>query len=388
MRNIGFVIFFSLVLIIYSLINYYILRRGLQAFSPDPNARRWIVAVFITVAASFVAGRFLERASVNWFSAGLIWIGSFWLAIMVYLLLQILVVDLVRVANHFFHFFPGFITENPARAGKITSSAVLIIALIVVAVGHINTWFPTIREINLNINKDGGKLSKLHVVALSDIHLGTIIEKRHMSGIVKRVNALNPDIILIPGDIIDEDITPVIHSNVGEKLKAFRSKYGVYAVTGNHEYIGGVQKAKKYLAEQGIHLLNDTTRLFDDSFYVIGREDLTINQFANVKRKELSEIVDGIDHSKPLILLDHQPFKLDQAANNGIDLQLSGHTHHGQLWPFNYITKLVFELSWGYKQKGDTHYYVSSGVGGWGPPIRTVNRPEITSIFMNFNNTK
>jgi uncharacterized protein len=385
MRNIGFVIFFSIVLILYSAINYYILRRGLQAFAPDPVIRRWIVTSVILLAASFVAGRFIERVSVSWFSAGLIWIGSFWLAIMVYLLLQILVVDLFRGINHFVHFFPGFITANPLKSGKITGYVVLLVSLIVVGVGHINTWYPTIRKLNLNVEKDGGKLKKLHIVALSDIHLGTIIENRHMSGIVKRVNALNPDIILIPGDIIDEDITPVIHSNVGEKLKSFKSKYGVYAVTGNHEYIGGVQKAKKYLAEQGINLLNDTVKLFDDSFYVAGREDLTINQFTNLKRKELSEVMAGIDQTKPLILLDHQPFKLEQAENNGVDLQLSGHTHHGQLWPFNLITKMVFELSWGYKQKGNTHYYVSSGVGGWGPPIRTVNRPEIISINLNFN---
>jgi len=106
---------------------------------------------------------------------------------------------------------------------------------------------------------------------------------------VKKVNALNPDIILIPGDLIDEDITPVIHSNVGEKLTAFKSKYGVYAVTGNHEYIGGVYKAKKYLTDHNINLLNDTAILIDESFYLAGREDLTINQFTNQKRKELKK---------------------------------------------------------------------------------------------------
>jgi predicted MPP superfamily phosphohydrolase len=191
---------------------------------------------------------------------------------------------------------------------------------------------------------------------------------------------------LIPGDIIDEDIAPVIHSNVGEKLKSFKAKYGAYAVTGNHEYIGGVHKAKAYLSEQNVNLLNDAFELIDDSFYVVGREDLTINQFTNHQRKDLHEIVEGADHLKPIILLDHQPFKLENAVNNGIDLQLSGHTHHGQLWPFNYITKMVFERSWGYLKKGNTHFYVSSGVGGWGPPIRTVNRPEIISITLNFKN--
>lgn len=94
--------------------------------------------------------------------------------------------------------------------------------------------------------------------------------------------------------------------------------------------------------------------------------------------------MNGVDISHPVILMDHQAFRLEEAESNGIDLQLSGHTHHGQLWPFNFITKKVYELSWGYKKKGKTHYYVSSGVGTWGPPIRTGNRPEIVNIRLRF----
>lgn len=380
-----FAVFFSLILVIYSLINFYIIRRGLMVLPEDSAWRLWLIIGVIVLAASFVAGRFLERVSVNWLTATLIWIGSFWLGIMVYLLLQIVIIDIFRGLNALLGIFPTFITDNPVKTREISGIIVVSITLLVVGLGHLNTWFPAIREYNLEIDKPGGKLKDLHIVAMSDIHLGTTIEKRHMAGIVKRVNELNPDIILIPGDIIDEDIRPVIQSNVGEKLKLLKSKYGVYAVTGNHEYIGGVTKARKYLAEHKVNLLSDTTILVEESFYVAGREDLTINSFTNLRRKSLNDIVDSLDKSKPIILLDHQPFKLDKVVENGIDLQLSGHTHHGQLWPFNYITKMVYELSWGYLKKGDTHFYVSSGIGGWGPPIRTVNRPEIVSIKLHFN---
>lgn len=380
-----FAVFFSLILVIYSLINFYIIRRGLMVLPEDSAWRLWLIIGVIVLAASFVAGRFLERVSVNWLTATLIWIGSFWLGIMVYLLLQIVIIDIFRGLNALLGIFPTFITDNPVKTREISGIIVVSITLLVVGLGHLNTWFPAIREYNLEIDKPGGKLKDLHIVAMSDIHLGTTIEKRHMAGIVKRVNELNPDIILIPGDIIDEDIRPVIQSNVGEKLKLLKSKYGVFAVTGNHEYIGGVTKARKYLAEHKVNLLSDTTILVEESFYVAGREDLTINSFTNLRRKSLNDIVDSLDKSKPIILLDHQPFKLDKVVENGIDLQLSGHTHHGQLWPFNYITKMVYELSWGYLKKGDTHFYVSSGIGGWGPPIRTVNRPEIVSIKLHFN---
>ncbi len=103
------------------------------------------------------------------------------------------------------------------------------------------------------------------------------------------------------------------------------------------------------------------------------------------KRKTLVELVKNTDAQYPHILLDHQPFKLEQAVANGIDLQLSGHTHHGQLWPFNFITRLIYEKSWGYLQKGTTHFYVSCGVGGWGPPVRTVSRPEIVQLILHFD---
>ena len=388
MKNFGFIIFFSLVLIIYSAINFYILRRGLSSVPYGSSLRTWLVVIVILLASSFVAGRFIERVSVNVFSTALIWIGSFWLAFMVYLLLQIILIDLLRVLNLWFGIFPAFITNNPIKAREITAIVVLSITSLVVVIGHINTWFPVVRNFELKVDKTAGKLKELNIVALSDIHLGTTIEKRHLSVLVKKVNLLNPDIILIPGDIIDEDIAPVIHNNVGGILKEFKSKYGVYAVTGNHEYIGGVSKAKKYLNEHNVKLLNDSVVMIDSSFYLVGREDLTMKQFTNKTRKELPEIMVDVDKSFPVILLDHQPFKLNVAVENGVDLQLSGHTHHGQLWPFNYITDMIFEVSWGYKLKEDTHIYVSSGAGGWGPPIRTVNRPEIISIKLIFEKTE
>jgi hypothetical protein len=382
MKNFGFIIFFSIVLLLYALINYYIIRRGFSVIPQGSSLRMWLIIGVSFLAVAFLAGRFLERVSVNWFTATLIWAGSFWLGIMVYLLLQLVLIDLVRLVNLIFGFLPAF--SDPERARKILAITVISITGIIVLVGHINTWFPVVRNIELKVDKSGGNMKELHIVAFSDVHLGTTIEKRHLSIIVNKVNALSPDIILIPGDIIDEDISPVIHNNVGEILTQLKAKYGVFAVTGNHEYIGGVMASKKYLAEHGVELLNDTALLINDSFYVVGREDLTIRQFTNGKRKELSEIMQDVDQTKPIILMDHQPFKLEIAEQNGVDLQLSGHTHHGQLWPFNYITNMVYELGWGYKKKGDTHYYVSSGVGGWGPPIRTVNRPEIVSIKLKF----
>ena len=131
-------------------------------------------------------------------------------------------------------------------------------------------------------------------------------------------------------------------------------------------------------------MLRDSSIKIEESLDIVGREDRSIAQFARRKRKPVAELMVSVDKNFPVILMDHQPFKLEEAERFGVDLQLSGHTHHGQLWPFNFITKKMYEVSWGYKKKGSTHVYVSSGVGTWGPPVRTGNRPEIVHLKLTF----
>jgi hypothetical protein len=159
---------------------------------------------------------------------------------------------------------------------------------------------------------------------------------------------------------------------------------GIYASTGNHEHIGGVEEACKYLTEHDITVLRDSVIMVNNEFYLIGREDRDARRFSGAGRKSLDELMKNVDSEFPLILMDHQPFNLEQASSKGIDLQISGHTHNGQLWPLDYITDAIYEKSWGYEKKGNTHIYVSSGIGTWGPPVRTGNRPEIVNIKLNF----
>ncbi len=384
-NSITFFLFFLIAILLYALINYYIIRKGFVIFQINtPIKWVWISGVII-MSLSFLLGRWLEKVHPGIISTTLIWVGAFWLAIMVYLLLQFAIIDLIRLSDKLFHFLPPVVYQNTQKTNKILTIIVISLTFIFIGGGYINTWFPKIKQLNITINKNANNLKSLHIVSFSDVHLGTLIGKKKLSQLVKKVNTLQPDIILIPGDIIDEDVGPVIRDGAGPVLKQFKAKYGVYAVTGNHEYMGGVEKAKEFLSYNGITLLNDTAVLVDDSFYLVGREDRSANRFGSNKRKPLNHILENVNKNLPVILLDHQPFKLKQAVKNNIDLQLSGHTHHGQLWPFNFITELIYEIDWGYLKKENTHFYVSGGVGGWGPPIRTVNRPEILNIFIHFN---
>ena len=170
---------------------------------------------------------------------------------------------------------------------------------------------------------------------------------------------------------------------MGACLEKINAPLGVYAITGNHEYFSGVAAAVSYMEEGNITVLQDAAVKVADAFYLVGRKDRMAERLGG-GRKEVSEILQDVDKSFPLILMDHQPYFLEVAEQNGIDLQLSGHTHHGQLFPFNFITRAIYELSWGYLQKGNTHYYVSCGVGTWGPPIRTNSHPEIVELNIRF----
>jgi len=372
-----FIIFFSIVLSLYTLINYYIFVSGWNVVINYPAFKTPYLITFLVLSVSFIAGRFLERVFLNKFTSFLVWIGSFWLAAMVYYFLFIVLLDLFRLINLFISF-----QINPQinlLAGLIISTIVLLF----VVIGYFNAIHPRINKINITINKKSS-LSSLTIAAASDIHLGTIISKSRLNRIVDKINSINADIVLFPGDIVDEDVGPVIKHNLGEILRKIRSKYGVFGITGNHEYIGGAEKACTYLVEHGIKMLRDEYVKIDDSFYIIGREDRSIRGFTGKLRKPLIDIIEGIDKSLPIIMMDHQPVKLNEAVESGVDLQLSGHTHHGQLFPFNFITKKVYELSRGYIKKGNTQFYVSCGAGTWGPPIRTNNRPEILELRISF----
>ena len=375
-------IFFGIVFTVYGLINYYIIRRGLSVVPAEYKTIFLVVTIFI--AASYIAGRVLENIWISPISIVLVWIGSFWLAIMTYTFLFLLVIDLFRLANHFLPFFPSFITGNVEQTKKTVAIIVGVLVLSSVAGGFINTKMIAIKKYSIDIKKNAGGLKSLNLAIASDLHLGTINSYEFMYKVGDKLNSMNPDLILLAGDIIDEDLGPVIKYDVGEHLKRLKAKYGVYAVTGNHEYIGGADPAVEYLHKHDINVIRDSVVKIDNAFYIVGREDRSSRQFGGKQRKELSDIMKVVDKSLPVIMMDHQPFNLEQAAQNGVDLQLSGHTHNGQLWPFNYIVEKVYELAWGYKVIGNTHYYVSCGVGGWGPPIRTGSRPEIINIKLNF----
>jgi len=167
---------------------------------------------------------------------------------------------------------------------------------------------------------------------------------------------------------------------LGQHLQEITPPMGMYAITGNHEYIGGIDATLQYLTSINITVLRDTIITLPNGIQIVGRNDIY-----SKKQRPLDSLLQHINHSKPIIVMNHQPYNLHEAVTNNVDLHISGHTHHGQLWPFNYITRSIFELSWGYKHEKSTHLYVSSGFGTWGPTVRIGNKPEVVVFDVTFS---
>ena len=207
------------------------------------------------------------------------------------------------------------------------------------------------------------------VVMLSDLHLGYHNTRKEFARWVDLINAEKPDFILIAGDIIDGSMRPLIEERMAEEFH--RLEAPVYACLGNHEYYAGSPEAQQFYQDAGIHLLIDSVAQIDSCITIIGRDDRT-----NMRRKPLKDFQLSTLHSQFSIVLDHQPYNLDRTEAAGVDFQLSGHTHRGQVWPISWITDRVYECSWGSHQRGNTQFYVSSGIGIWGGKFRIGTQSE------------
>lgn len=374
--NIQHLVFFGVFFTIHSSINFYIGIRGWQAFGRFLPHGWGIIywTVFIVLAVSFFAGRFAESFLPATLGSILTIVGSYWLGAMNFLFLILVLVDSARFFDRWFDFIPSPLKQRPELAGL----AVVLLVTGIVAYGAWNSRHPRLVHYDITIPKSAGSLNELHMVVVSDIHLGKIIHNGRLLSLVRQVNKLEPDLVLLPGDTIEESINTFVDQNMSDSLSMLESKYGSFAVFGNHD----PEEAYRILQEAGITVLRDEHRLIDGSFYIVGRD--YGERFWGAGRKELASVMAGVERSLPVLLIDHQPANLKEGQSQGVDLQVSGHTHLGQIFPFNLLTGRIYETDWGYLRKGDFQLIVSCGFGTWGPPLRVGNVPEIVDIDIRF----
>jgi predicted MPP superfamily phosphohydrolase len=383
MKQSVMILFVIIAFIVIGSIAWYIYSRGTKAIEGSA-VLPYFTWTFWTLIATFMVGQFFERGNPGMFEITISRIGSISLAFFLYLLLFVIFVDIIRIFQHYFHFIPSSLTSG-LLSGKMLFIYGLSFAGLVTISGAINARNPIVTSIDLNIDKKDAKVDQLKVVLATDVHLGVMLGRNHAEKLVNQINEQKPDIVLFGGDLVDHNPNPVMKFDMGTFFDKIEAKYGVYATTGNHEFMGKPVVTTEYFSKHNVSFIRDSLLTIDGIVQIIGRDDKDKTQMTGEQRKSIENILQEGKQNLPLLLVDHQPVEYQKAQDNGVDLMMSGHTHKGQLWPLGLITNMVYQNHFGLMQKGKSWFYTSSGYGTWGPPVRTGNRPELVVFNISLN---
>lgn len=385
----------------YVLVNLYFFRRiygWLKACSPRFQSRKALalsLLVYVFLAVSMLIAFFLPAGGLQRIMK---LVGNYWLGILLYMGLTLACADILR----FLLFRSKRLKKKlhgikPHRiVGGICAGVIAGFCLY----GVVNARIVRVTPYEVTIDKKVEGMDSLKLVLVADLHLGYNIGLSHMQAMVEKINAQDPDLVVIAGDIFDNEWEAVDQPDkLIQTLQGIQSRYGVYACYGNHDIEESIlagftfkSKGKKvsdphmdeFLEQAGIQLLRDDSVMIADSIYLYGRPDAQRLGRGIDKRKTPAEITEDMDLTKPILVMDHQPRQLQELAEAGVDLDLCGHTHDGQLFPANLTTKLMWENSCGYMKIGQMHNIVTSGLGLFGPNMRVGTRSEICPIVIHF----
>jgi len=349
--------------------------RVLRLFSRNV-ARILFTAGFVVLLAGFPVAETLSHHGAGGLAKVVMIAGYDALPLLLYLVLTVILSDLAIGVARLLKILSKEAVHSPLFR-RFRLVAALIIPALVVAAGITNYHHLRIREYTIEVPRRSSSAKELTIAFAADFHLGTITAGRFLERFVAKVNAAAPDIVLIGGDILEGDRRDEDTGKFEAQFRRLHSKYGVYAVPGNHEGHGGGRT--DFFERAGIRLLEDMVVKIDDAVYLAGRNDAHSRN-----RKPVAGLLRDTLGDLPVILLDHRPTDLENVSRTGVDIQLSGHTHHGQLFPINWITNREYELSWGHIKKNRTHVFVTSGVQLWGPPVRTAGSSEILLLHVLF----
>lgn len=373
-------VFFNVILA-HTFLNAFVLYKGWKVIPHRKSYRIPFIALFIIDLLVYLVGfTFREHLPFDVLRTIMI-LGTTWAIFILYMSAFILLYDLgkwlfIRISQLIRGRFHKF---NPRR---VTQSFYLGMALFVVTMmswGYYKFFHPVINERNITIQKEIAGRDNLRIAIATDIHVGYINDKQVLKKYIDKILEQKADIILFAGDIIDYSLKPLSEQHVETEFQRLTAPLGVYAALGNHDHYADEEEKISWLKEKsGITILQDSLILIDNSFYLVGRED------RKSPRKPLEEILSGADKSLPVIVVNHQPNIPEEEVENNVDLAFYGHTHAGQIFPLNLILKMAYELAYGYKQKENTHLFVSSGLGGT-PQFRIGTNSEIIVVNLKFS---
>ena len=358
-------------------------KRGILAFKLIFAVLFWFSAVALFLSL------FLSEVQIPvWLNRLMYNTGSIWLVFILYMVMALLLMDLLRIfVKH--PFLKNF--------GAVPA---LIVVFSLLLYGYINYRHPKVEEITIHLSEKNDcreekadsslvAMNKMRIVAVSDVHLGYATDKKSLQRYVQQINSLLPDIILIGGDLIDNSIVPVEEQCMYEELSLLEAPYGVYMVPGNHEYISGMRGQKagqigEFLDKTPIVLLRDSVVVLPGGLTLVGRDDRHSCSVSELVAKAKATASATVWGEGPVLLMEHQPREIALKDSLGVDLQFSGHTHRGQVWPVSLLVDRMYEQSHGYRKWSNSHVIVSSGLSLWGPPFRIGTNSDLWVINVIF----
>jgi predicted MPP superfamily phosphohydrolase len=362
-----FVMFLVVVLSAWTLMHVYVASR-LWSLPDSPGAwwHRGLVLAFVALWLSFPLGQLLAR-SVGRAAAPVEFLGAAWVGVLFVFLVALLAADIVT----------GFGWLLPARPGRLVA---VVAAAALAAFGFVQGLRePAVQEHQVAVRALRPELEGLRIVQLSDVHLGPFLRSRWLERRLTQVGALRPDLIVVTGDLVDQDAA--LSESLVPWLQQLRARYGVWGVTGNHEFYAGLDRSLEVFRAANIEVLRDRAAEAAPGLVIAGVDDLTARRQFGVSDhpvdRTLANRPDGTT-----IFLCHSPWEVERAAQLGADLMLSGHTHDGQIWPFTYLVRLMYPYVAGRYAVNGMTLIVSRGTGFWGPPMRLFKRAELTLITL------
>jgi uncharacterized protein len=376
-RLVSFALFLSIVLAVLGGVHYYLWARLIRDISLPPAGQQALTLGLCVLYLSVPLSFFVRRTGAAW-SLPIVWVSSVWMGVFFLVLVVLLAGDAGRAVVALAQRVSGAEPPDPDRRLALSRMFALGVAFVAGGLGLVAVRSGlsrvALREIDVRLRRLPVSLDGTTIVQLSDVHVGPTIGRDFIEEVVASANAANPDVIAITGDLVDGSVED-LREHVAP-LARLQARWGVYFVTGNHEYYSGAEEWCAELERLGIRVLrNERVSIGegDASFDLAGIDDAHAEP-------DLARAVAGRDPSRELVLLAHQPRAVFEAVQHGVGLQLSGHTHGGQIWPWNFLVRLQQPVVSGLKRFGETLLYVSNGTGYWGPPMRLAAPAEITRV--------
>ncbi|RLA06689.1 MAG: hypothetical protein DRQ51_08570 [Gammaproteobacteria bacterium] len=387
--SIGYILFLTFALSVLAGIHFYLWHRLVKKTALNKKLHKITSAIIIILALlmpiNMILLKFYPLNAIYSFA----WLMFLWLGLMFFLFFWLIVSDFIYLIIFLMlKTIPRRkIKLNPQRR-EFIARAVAVNSLVLssgMGILGVKNYYadPIIKKIDIRLHNLPNIFKGFKILQISDLHLGQMMDKEKLSKVVEQVNLQNPDLIVITGDLVDGRVE--VLSDEIQPLKNLKSPYGTFFITGNHEYYSGVESWIKEITKLNIKVLqNEAVRIKKDNdfIYLSGVHDYGAEKTGSDLIADYEKALGKLDKNKNIILLAHQPSAIKKITDYKVDLMLSGHTHGGQIWPFNYLVGLLQPHMKGLKKYRNTQLYINQGTGCWGPPLRVGTFNEITKIIL------